>query len=76
MDSQFVLLTSLEKSRDIHREAEISTTMESCLLAIDKHSGFIINSIEIQKNILVLPIGWHIEFSGKPRVQGKVTLDA
>lgn len=76
VDSQFIFLTGFEKSRDIHREAEVSTPVESCLLSIDKYSGFIIDSIEIQKNILSIPIGWYIELSGKPRVQGKVTLDA
>jgi hypothetical protein len=53
--SQLILLIKLQVLSHIQGEAEVSATVEACLLAIDKDCGFIVYSSKIELYLLTLP---------------------
>lgn len=53
--SQLILLIKLQVFRHVQREAEVSATVKSCLLTIDKDCGFIVYRPKIEYCLLTLP---------------------
>jgi hypothetical protein len=74
--SQLIRLIKLQVLRHVYHEAEISATVEACILTIDKDCGLIVYSSKIKQYLLALPRRRYFEGCRKPRVQSPITLDA
>ena len=73
--SQFIRLIELQVLRHVYREAEVSTTVETCFFTVDKDCGFIIYSSKVEQYLLTLPRRRYFEGCRKPRVQSPIALD-
>lgn len=58
--SQFVVAVRLEVLGHIEREAEVASTMETGLVAIDKNGGLVVDGSKVQQDV-VLPARRHFE---------------
>lgn len=72
---QFIVLAEVHIGSHVEREAEVTSAMETRLLAIDKNSGFIVHSPEIEQNLLALPRRVNIERVREPRIKRIYGLD-
>ena len=63
-------------SGDVDREMKVSTSVETCLSAVDENSGFVVNGAKMQQYMLVTPGFGHGELSSEPGVKGILALDA
>lgn len=74
--SQFIRLIKLQVLRHVYREAEVSATVEACILTIDKDCGFIVYSSKIEQHLLTLPRRRYFEGCRKPGVQSPIAFNS
>lgn len=59
-NAQFVVAVRLDVLGHIEREAEVASTMETGLVAIDKNGGLVVDGSKVEQDV-VLPARRHFE---------------
>lgn len=53
---QFILLAWIHKWSHVQGEVEVSSTVETSLLAVDEHRGLIVDGSKIEQYLLPTPV--------------------